>query len=248
MTSGPDDDLRKRPRGVVSHADRKYLILPETFSRQAAHARETEILKRTTESLRDGWLLAHYLPDECVSRIADRLCVGGNWHELRPTPPELIEGSGAIEGVDPGEVRAAPGQMHRGLVGMIALLWRLYGDDKPAFERLVAEGVRGGIESTRTGNWSVDVDIELSRLEEANVDDVIERLEAGEHTSLNDLERQVVISRLAEQDAIDLEALRRSRDRDGAAADAEPNNRKYVKLDDGSFAPVDEFDELDDEE
>lgn len=257
MTSDPLDDLRERPRGVLSHADRKYLIGPEIPSRQAAHARKSAILDRTTESLRDGWLLAHYLPDEDVKRIRDRLRVGGEFHELRPTPPELREGSSSIEGVAPHEVRSAPGEMHRGLVGMIALLWRLYGDDEAAFERLVAEGVRAGISETRAGRWSADVSIEPTRIEEANVPDVIERLEAGEHNSLNDLEREVVISRLASKGALDLDALREtvSRRELEAAERADPDkfddaelepsgeqDAKYVKRSDGEFVKLDELD------
>lgn len=41
---------------------------------------------------------------------------------------------------------------------------------------------------------------------------MVQRLEAGEHKSLTDFEREIVISRLANKDALDLDALRETLD------------------------------------
>lgn len=84
-----------------------------------------------------------------------------------------------------------------------------------AFEQLISEGVRSGISHSRTGTWSVDVDVDIDpqRVETVDLNEVIKKLAAGEHASLTDLEREFVISRLAGQDALDttIEALRESK-------------------------------------
>lgn len=211
VTSDPLDNDRER--GILTTADRDYLVDRADYSRQNANARKNAIVERTTEAIRDCWLLANRLEDDEVQRIVDRLRVGGDFHPLHPVPQEIVDQGTVIEGTDPGDVLAAPNQLHRGIVSAIALLYRFYGDDEVAFERVVAQGVRSGIGHSRSGRWAVDVEINATRDEKGDMDEIIERLEDGEHNSLNDLEREMVISRLVEEDALDLDALRASEEK-----------------------------------
>lgn len=210
MTSDPSNN--DRDRGILTTADRDYLLDRESYSRQSANARKNAIVDRTTEAIRDCWLLANRLEDAEVGRIVDRLRVDRDFHPLQPAPQELVDKDPAIEGTSPGEVLAAPNQLHRGVVSTIALLYRFYGDDEVAFERVVAEGIRSGIAHSRAGRWSVDVDIDATRVEEVDMDDVVQRLEAGDLESLTDFEREIVLTRLASKDALDLDALRSTLD------------------------------------
>lgn len=231
-----------RDRGFLAPVDREFLRGEKSYEhRQSAYDRRQTIRKRVENAIYDFWLLAQTLDDREIDAIAERVAVDGPTHPISDAEAGLL--SGTPVGQD-GENRiyAAPGGFHRGFVSLIELLYRIYGDDEAAFEHLLEVGIHAGIERERDGLWSVNVDLEIEPFETADMDEIIERLEAGDHNSLNALERQVVLSRLAEQDAINLEALRRSRDRDEAAADAEPNDRKYVKRADGEFVKLDELD------
>lgn len=221
MTSDKDED-GGRPRGILTTADRDYLLAADEYSRQASHNRRTEITKRTTNAILDFWLLADRLEDRTVEQIADNLSVDGEWHPIDPTPPEWHGRSSVFEGVDPTHVRAAPGGFHHAMVDAIALIYRLYGDELEWFEQLVEEGVRAGISRSRGGHWTVDVDIDAHRYATAELDDVIEKLEDGELWKLNDLERETVLFELAAQDALDgvLDVLR-----EAAAAEREFENK-----------------------
>lgn len=202
-----DDDPRDRPRGILSEADRQYLLDPANYSRQASYRRRDDIADRVENAIYDSWLLAQTLDDQEIGTIAERISVDGSTHPISDAEAGLL--SGTPFGED-GEDRilAAPGEFHRGVVQLIELLYRIYGDDEVAFEKMLEDGVHGGVEKERGGLWSVDVDLEIESLETADMEDVIERLEAGEHNSLNDLEREIVISHLAAEDALDLDALR----------------------------------------
>ena len=71
-----DSDTPDRPRGILSEADRKYLIATEqeredNYSRQAQNLREREITSRLRNALRDFRILSEELPPELRDRIFD---------------------------------------------------------------------------------------------------------------------------------------------------------------------------------
>lgn len=238
---GSDDDTDSsnestRDRGILAPVDREFLAgIKEYNHRQSAHRRRGEIRDRVANGIRDFWLLANELDDRDVAQIADALSVppvldesgeekfefehGENFHSLDLVSAHSdADAESAFEGVGTDGVVGSPKGFHRGAVSAIAFLYRLYGDDEVAFESLIAEGARSGIGHSRTGTWSVDVDIAAQRVEEVDVEEVIEKLAAGNHAALTDLEREIVVSRLAEQDALDIEALRESKRRDESVA------------------------------
>jgi len=77
MESEPlDSDAVDRPRGILTEADRKYLVATEqerenNYSRQAQNLRKREIRKRLRHALRDFQLIESELPSDIVDDIFD---------------------------------------------------------------------------------------------------------------------------------------------------------------------------------
>lgn len=230
MTPNSDqtDDSDPRERGILSPKNRDYLLDPEGYSRQGAHYHRSNIRDQTTNAIRDCWLLAHHLPEKDLLRIVEELRVDESFHPLDPAPDDLSEG---VPGHEGGRVLAAPGGLHRGVVSAISLIYRLYGDDEAMFERVVEQGVRDAIVRERSGMWEVTVEIESERIRGAEIENVIEKLESGKHADLNELEKDMVISRLAEQDSLDIDALRETAETDQKLR--EPRDEDEIVLDDG---------------
>lgn len=236
-----DDDPRDRPRGILSQADRKFLLDRSDYSRQNARQRRMKIVERVENAVYDFWLLQMCLEEREIQDITEAISTDGPGHPISEAELDLLSGPSPVPGDN--SIVAAPGGFHRGLVTMIALFYRIYGDDEAAFERLLQQGVGGGIDHERNGQWDVEVDLEIERIGTPESADVIDRLEAGLFRDLSDTERKVVIARLIEEDALDLNALRRSfaKDEEEFAKLAEQDgDEKFVKQDDGEFTKLDD--------
>lgn len=103
---------------------------------------------------------------------------------------------------------AANNRFHRGVVSTVAFLYRLYGDDLPAFEQLVSDSVGSALQHFREGDWRVNVDIDPVRVEPVDHDEMLEKLESGNPEELTDKEREILVEHLVEEDAIDIDGLR----------------------------------------
>jgi hypothetical protein len=71
-----DSDTADRPRGILSEADRKYLLATEqeredSYSRQAQNLRQREITSRLRNAVRDFRILNEELASELRDRIFD---------------------------------------------------------------------------------------------------------------------------------------------------------------------------------
>lgn len=227
---------------MLSVADRKYLLDPSSYTRQSAYNRRSKIVERVANTIYDFWLLSVCLEEREVREIADAISFDGPGHPISQQEFDLLSGPSPVPGEN--NILGSPGGYHRGVVTLISLLYRIYGDDEAGFEKLLEEGINGGIEKERGGLWSVDVDLEVERVEGMRLDDVIERLEAGEHHELSDLDREIVLSRLIEEDALDLDALRRSFEKDERLREQleDSEEEKYVKRADGEFVKLAELD------
>lgn len=73
-SDGPHGPMIERPRGILSKADRKYLVRnergrEEAYSRQGRNTRETAIAERFENALIDMYLLYERLTDDDLRRI-----------------------------------------------------------------------------------------------------------------------------------------------------------------------------------
>ena len=119
-----DSDTADRPRGILSEADRKYLIATEqeredNYSRQAQNLREREIRKRLRHGLLDLDLILRSLDPDVLEEVFSR---------------ELVESEGILS-------------LQRGLAGAIGLPYYIAhrkfvaGDADELFESMVEKGV-----------------------------------------------------------------------------------------------------------
>lgn len=205
-------DGSDRPRGILAPVDRDFLAgIREYDTRQEAYNRRKQIRERTANGIRDFWLLANELDDDEIEKIAADLSVDDSFHPLIPAPQHLRERDpldSAFAIAEPGEVLRTSKQFHRGAASTIAFLYRLYGDDSPAFEELVSDGVASALQHFREGEWRVDVDIDPVRVEQVDYDEALEKLESGNPEELTDKEREILLEHLVEEDAIDIDGLR----------------------------------------
>lgn len=208
------DENNSRGRGILSQADRALLADPSVesdMSPQGLYQRREAIRSRVVNGIRDFWLLANELDDDEIGKIVDGLEVDGTFHALEPAPKHLFE-RGELESFlspsKPDEVLAANNRFHHGVVSTVAFLYRLYGDDLPAFEKLVSDGVGSALQHFREGDWRVDVDIDPVRVEPVDHGEMLEKLESGNPEELTDKEREILVEHLVEEDAIDIDGLR----------------------------------------
>lgn len=205
-------DDSDRPRGILAPVDRDFLAgIREYDTRQEAYNRRKQIRERTANGIRDFWLLANELDDDEIEKIVGELEVDGTFHALEPAPKHLFERDD-VESLfspsKPDEVLAANNRFHRGVVSTVAFLYRLYGDDLPAFEQLVSDSVGSALQHFREGDWRVNVDIDPVRVEPVDHDEMLEKLESGNPEELTDKEREILVEHLVEEDAIDIDGLR----------------------------------------
>ena len=177
---------KKRPRGILSPTDREFLLGTGDFSRQSAYNRRREIIDRTTNAILDLRILATHLEDRMIEGIASNLSQHQNEQQDNP-----------------GTSR----KFNRSLVAAIVLFYRLYDGSVRLFEALFEHGMRAAIEDDRGGEWSVNVDITTEKVEQFDIEHVIQRLKAGDVSGLTKYEKRVVMDILVQNDLLDLDAL-----------------------------------------
>lgn len=182
MTSD-ENGPEKRPRGILTEADRKFLRNREEYSRQAAHARQEAVVERTRNAILDFSLLFDNLTDEDWTDITGVYPMNDVWFDdpeieagIRDTLASMVLVSGGRHLVmnpdahDPTAERILRDAFER-------VAWtRLY--DLTHFEvSLVTEAIRGR--------------------------DLTRRLEEGDELSIDELSKLLIATR----DNVDREAL-----------------------------------------
>jgi len=82
MVYSPELDEMDRPRGILTPADREYLISDKSgYSHQAQHKRKKAIKKRIVNALLDFALLENYLDEELREEIFTPFDTGNVFNE-----------------------------------------------------------------------------------------------------------------------------------------------------------------------
>ena len=120
-----DESGSGRDRGILTTADRDYLMNSEEYSRQAAHARQKSIRKRTQDAIKDFEILYEYLSDDQRERIL--------------TPRQ-----------DEGEFQEAV-LLDRGFMSAIA--WVIEQKGKDRFEEILERAITHVLADERRPGW-----------------------------------------------------------------------------------------------
>lgn len=188
MTDG--DSTGERERGILSTADRDFLRSdPDDYSRQARHAREEAIRERVTNAVLDFTLLFQHLKhDQREEIFGGSLTTQRRFDDpdfeagVRDTLAFMIEGSGGFARLDEWEYR-----------------------NEITAERMLKEAF------TR-GAWRWGYDLQDLRLEvvaeEIPVRELLQRLDAGDELTVDELARLAVSQRDRVDPAVLQEPLR----------------------------------------
>ena len=184
------DDNLDRPRGILTEADRKYLLSDKSgYSYQAQNKRENAIRERVINALLDFAILENNLNEEIREDIFRHFDVNNLY-------------------ADDTELYADEIQYVSSLTDMIAFLYRETKEQtgfNPAFARLLENGVIQGEfepETTYYGNHKIDISFEKLPDTKVNIDSIIERVKNGELESLNEAEMKAVIEILSRSDSV----------------------------------------------
>ena len=196
MVYSSESDRMDRPRGILSQADREYLVSDKSgYSHQAQHKRKKAIKERIANALLDFALIEDHLDEELREDIFAQFDTTNIFEEKT----ELHSSKEHYASVFPN---------------LIAFLYRESKKEtfNPSFSMMLEQGiVRGEFEpgTIYYGPHNVDIDITFEKLPErqVNINSITERAKRDGAKTLNEEEMTSVIEILARSDSVDPEEL-----------------------------------------
>jgi len=197
MVYTPEIEETDRPRGILSPADREYLISDKSgYSHQAQHKRKKAIKERIVNAFLDFALIENHLDDEIRDEVFTQFDTTNIFNE----DMELYSSEEHYTSV---------------FSNLIAFLYRETKEEtgfNPSFSMSLEHGiVKGGFEpGTRYyGPYNVDIDITYEKLPERqiNIKSITERAKEDGAKTLNEGEMRSVIEILARSDSANPEEL-----------------------------------------
>lgn len=197
MVYSPELDEMDRPRGILTPADREYLISDKSgYSHQAQHKRKKAIKKRIVNALLDFALLENYLDEELREEIFTPFDTGNVFNE----GTELYSSEQHYTSV---------------FSNLIAFLYRETKEKtgfNPSFSMSLEHGiVRGefGPGTVYYGPHNVDIDITFEKFPERqiNIKSITERAKKDGAKTLNEGEMVSVIDVFARSNSVNTEEL-----------------------------------------
>jgi hypothetical protein len=169
-------DKRPTPHGMLAPVDRRYLRGEEEYnSRQGTHDRRKAIRTRIVNTILDFSLVFERLSAEDRRKVLDEV--------MNETPDHSLIGGAA----------PAPTSM----VAMLAFLYELH-DDVSHFEQTVSRALETALIRERDATAvSVEVNIDIERVENVDPPSVIEKVDEGRIDDLSSAEYQWVVRTLA---------------------------------------------------
>ncbi|AGB16446.1 hypothetical protein Halru_1847 [Halovivax ruber XH-70] len=197
MVYSPEIDEMDRPRGILSQADREYLISDKSgYSHQAQHKRKKAIKERITNALLDIALIENHLDKELREEVFTPFDTTNVFNE---------------------NIELYSSEEHYTSVfsNMIAFLYRETKEEtgfNPSFSTSLENGIVSGEFEPGTayyGPHNVDIDITFDKLPERriNVKSITERAKRDGPKTLNEGEMTSVIGILARSDSVNPEEL-----------------------------------------
>lgn len=184
-----EDDL-DRPRGILTPADRRYLVGDKSgYSYQNQYKRNTAIKERIINGLLDFAIIENHLGEQIREEIFQSF------------------GANTIFDED-SEVYSSEMQYLSSLSDIIAFLYRETKEQSgfhPPFSMFLEHGiVQGEFEpgTTYYGNHQVDISFEQLPDKKVNVNSIIQRVKEDGTDTLNETEMKSLIEILARSDSI----------------------------------------------
>lgn len=192
MVYTPENDKTDRPRGILTEADRDYLISDKSgYTHQAQHKRKKALRERIENALLDFALIENHLDEELREEIL--------------TPFDTTN-------VFDNDIELYSSEQHytSAISNLIAFLYRETKEEtgfNPSFSMSLENGiVKGEFEpgTAYYGSYNVDIDITFENLpdREINVKSITERAKQDGANTLNKAEMASVIEILARSGSV----------------------------------------------
>lgn len=191
MVYQPEKDNLDRPRGILSPADREYLLSDKSgYSHQAQYKRNKVIKERIINALLDFTIIENYLNEDMREEVFEHFDAN-----------KLFDDDVKLETSETHHVSC--------LTNIIAFIYRETKEQTgvhPPFAMSLEHGItRGEFEpgTTYYGRHKVNISFEKLPEQRVNVESIIDRIEHGAFESLSEQEMRAIIEIMARSDSAD---------------------------------------------